>query len=135
LETRAGQRDAAPEAPSNLLQEIHRTLACYSIGAFESIVADELKDKTGYITFASALQVSAGSLQLANPKLQEISTRTFQGGGPQHWMQVFTGLKEIWAQNSITGLKEIWAPKNSIDAPLKRGEGGSIWLYTKEIGW
>jgi hypothetical protein len=29
------------------------------------------------------------------------SIRTFEEGDPQQWMEVITGLKEIWAQNSI----------------------------------
>jgi hypothetical protein len=60
--------------------------------------SDELKDKAAYITFT--LQVSKG-LVPGTPTYRK-SIRTFEEGDPQQWMEVITGLKEIWAQNSIT---------------------------------
>jgi hypothetical protein len=59
---------------------------------------DELKDKAAYITFT--LQVSKG-LAPGAPTYRK-SIRTFEEGDPQQWMEVITGLKQIWAQNSIT---------------------------------
>jgi hypothetical protein len=59
---------------------------------------DELKDKAAYITFS--LQVSEG-LVPGTPTYRK-SIRTFDEGDPQQWMEVITGMKEIWAQNSIT---------------------------------
>jgi hypothetical protein len=58
--------------------------------------SDELKDKAAYITFT--LQVSKG-LAPRTPTYRK-SIRTFEEGDPQQWMEVITGLKEIWAQNS-----------------------------------
>jgi hypothetical protein len=49
------------------------------------LLPDELKDKVVYIT----------------PTYRK-SIRTFEEGDPQQWMEVITGLKEFWAQNSIT---------------------------------
>jgi hypothetical protein len=57
-----------------------------------------LKDKAAYITFT--LQVSKGSGPGTPTYRKSIST--FEEGDPQQWMEVITGLKEIWAQNSIT---------------------------------
>jgi hypothetical protein len=62
------------------------------------LLSDELKDKSAYIMFT--LQVSKGSGP-GTPTYRK-SIRTFDGGDPQQWMEVITGLKEIWAQNSIT---------------------------------
>jgi hypothetical protein len=59
---------------------------------------DELKDKAAYILLT--LQVSKG-LAPGTPTYRK-SIRTFEEGDPQQWMEVITGLKEIWAQNSIT---------------------------------
>jgi hypothetical protein len=63
------------------------------------LLLDELKDKSAYITFT--LQVSKGSGP-GTPTYRK-SIRTFDEGDPQQWMEVITGLKEIWAQNSIFG--------------------------------
>jgi hypothetical protein len=63
------------------------------------LLSDELKDKAAYITFT--LQVSKGSDPGTTPTYRK-SIRTFEEGDPQQWMEVITGLKEIWAQNSIT---------------------------------
>jgi hypothetical protein len=62
------------------------------------LLLDELKDKVAYITFT--LQVSKG-LAPGTPTYRK-SIRTFEEGDPQQWMEVITGLKEIWAQNLIT---------------------------------
>jgi hypothetical protein len=62
------------------------------------LLLDELKDKAAYITFT--LQVSKGSGPGTLTYRKRI--RTFEEGDPQQWMEVITGLKEIWAQNSIT---------------------------------
>jgi hypothetical protein len=59
---------------------------------------DELKDKV--VCFTITLQVSKGSGP-GTPTYRKI-IRTFEEGDPQQWMEVITGLKEIWAQNSIT---------------------------------
>jgi hypothetical protein len=62
------------------------------------LLSNELKDKAAYITFT--LQVSKG-LAPGTPAYRK-SIRTFEERDPQQWMEVITGLKEIWAQNSIT---------------------------------
>jgi hypothetical protein len=51
------------------------------------------------------------------------SNRTFEEGDPQQWMEVITGLKEIWAQNSITVLTDM---SNTAVAILK---GDSLTLF------
>jgi hypothetical protein len=62
------------------------------------LLLDELKDKAAYISFT--LQVSKG-MAPGTPTYRK-SIRTFEEGDPQQWMEVITGLKEIWAQNLIT---------------------------------
>jgi hypothetical protein len=61
------------------------------------LLSDELKTKSAYITFT--LQISKGSGP-GTPTYRK-SIRTFDDGDPQQWMEVISGLKEIWAQNSI----------------------------------
>jgi hypothetical protein len=51
------------------------------------------------------LQVSKGSGP-GTPTYRK-SIRTFEEGDPQQWMEVITGLKEIWAQNLITVLTDM----------------------------
>jgi hypothetical protein len=80
---------------------------------------DELKDKAAYIAFR--LQVSRG---LAPGTLTyRKSIRTFEEGDPQQWMEVFTGLKEIWAQNSIT------VPTDMLNTAMAIHKGDSLTLY------
>jgi hypothetical protein len=62
------------------------------------LLSDELKDKAAYIAFM--LQMSKGSCPRTLTYRKSI--RTFEEGDPQQWMEVITGLKESWAQNSIT---------------------------------
>jgi hypothetical protein len=80
---------------------------------------DELKDNAAYITFT--LQVSKGYAP-GTPTYRK-SIRTFEEGDPQQWMEVITGLKEIWAQNSITALMDT---SNTAVALLK---GDSLTSY------
>jgi hypothetical protein len=68
------------------------------------LLSDELKDKAAHITFT--LQVSEG-LAPGTPTYRK-SIRTFEEGDPQQWMEVITGLKEIWAQNSIPEPRDMW---------------------------
>jgi hypothetical protein len=51
------------------------------------------------------LQVSKG-LGPGTPTYRK-SIMTFEEGDPQQWMEVITGLKEIWAQNSIMELTDM----------------------------
>jgi hypothetical protein len=62
------------------------------------LLSDELKDKAAYITFTLQVSKGSGPGTLTYRK----SIRTFEEGDPQQWMEVITGLKEIWAQNAIT---------------------------------
>jgi hypothetical protein len=63
------------------------------------ISAEDLKDKTKFVTFD--LKVRAGG-NAASPSYKK-SMKTFDEGGPQEWIDVLQGLKEIWLQNSVTG--------------------------------
>jgi hypothetical protein len=78
-----------------------------------------LKDKTAYITFT--LQVSKGLAPGA--WIYRKSIKTFEEGDPPKWMEVVTGLKEIWAQNFITQPMDM---SNTTVALLK---GGSLMSY------
>jgi hypothetical protein len=80
---------------------------------------DELKDKAAYILFT--LQVSKGLTP--GTLTYRKSIRTFEEGDPQQWMEVITGLKEIWAQNLITVLTDM---PNTAVAILK---GDSLTSY------
>jgi hypothetical protein len=51
------------------------------------------------------------------------SIRTFEEGDPQQWMEVITGLKEIWAQNSIT------APTDMSNTAVAILKGDSLTSY------
>ena len=57
------------------------------------------KDKTQFVSFD--LKVRAGG-NAGTPNYKKF-IRTFEEGTPQGWMDVLSGLREIWAQNSVTG--------------------------------
>jgi hypothetical protein len=117
LETRIGQINQVPEAPSDRKRspKFHPVILLLPA----KLLSDELKDKDVYITFT--LQVSKGSAQgTLNYKK---SIRTFDKGDPLQWMDVITGLREIWAQNSITVLTDM---SNTVVALLK---GDSLTAY------
>jgi hypothetical protein len=81
--------------------------------------SDELKDKAAYITFT--LQVSKGSGP-GTPTYRK-SIRNFEERDPQQWMDVTTGLKEIWAQNLIT------VPTDMSNTAMAILKGDSLTLY------
>jgi hypothetical protein len=83
------------------------------------LLLDELKDKAAYVTLT--LQVSKGLAPGALTYRKSI--RTFEEGDPQQWMEVITGLKEIWAQNSIT------APKDMSNTAVAILKGDSLTSY------
>jgi hypothetical protein len=56
-------------------------------------------DKAAFITFE--LKVCAGT-GTGTPSYKKFM-KTFEEGSPQEWMDVLTGLKEIWKQNSVNG--------------------------------
>jgi hypothetical protein len=87
----------------HLTWKTERKKKCFSKSAVIPLLPmklslDELKDKAAYILFT--LQVSKDSAP-GTPTYRK-SIRTFEEGDPQQWMEAITGLKEIWAQNSIT---------------------------------
>jgi hypothetical protein len=118
LEERKGRRNAFPKVPSIQQENQPQVSPHYSSVAYK-LSLDELKDKAAYILFA--LQVSKGSGP-GTPTYRK-SIRTFEKGDPQQWMEVITGLKEIWAQNSITVLMDML---NTAAAILK---GDSLTSY------
>jgi hypothetical protein len=83
------------------------------------LTADELKDKSAYITFT--LQICRG----AAPGTPNYKTNilTFEDGDPQQWMEVMTGLREIWLQNSVDDPMDM---SNTVVAILK---GDSLTAY------
>jgi hypothetical protein len=56
------------------------------------------KDKSSYITFELKIRAGTGA---GSPSYKKFMN-TFEEGSPQEWMDVLTGLKEIWTQNSVT---------------------------------
>jgi hypothetical protein len=87
------------------------------------LTTDELKDKSAYITLT--LQVSRGT----GPGTQNYkkSIRTFEDGDPQQWMDVMTGLREIWLQNYVDDVTDM---SNTVGAILK---GDSLTAYEAAV--
>ena len=63
------------------------------------ITIPEDSDKTKFITFELKVRAGTGTGQPSYKK----HMRTFDEGSPQEWMEVITGLREIWKQNSVNG--------------------------------
>jgi hypothetical protein len=105
LETRTGQRNEVPEAPSDPQVTHKRSPKFHLVIPLlpMKLSSDELKDKAAYIPFT--LQVSKGSAP-GTPNYKK-SIRTFDKGYPQQWIDVITSLREIWAKNSITVLTDM----------------------------
>jgi hypothetical protein len=57
------------------------------------------KDKAAFITFELKVRAGTGT---GTPSYKKFM-KTFEEGSPQEWMDVLTGLKEIWKQNSVNG--------------------------------
>jgi hypothetical protein len=76
------------------------------------LTAEELKDKSAYITFT--LQVSRGTGP-GTPNYKK-SVWTIEDGDPQQWMEVMIELREIWLQNSINDATDM---SNTVVAILK----------------
>jgi hypothetical protein len=55
------------------------------------------KDKSAFITFELKVRAGTGA---GTPSYKK-NMRTFEEGSPQEWMDVLTGLREIWKQNSV----------------------------------
>jgi hypothetical protein len=55
------------------------------------------------------------------------SVRTFEDGDPQQWMEVMTGLREIWLQNSVDDATDM---SNTVAAILK---GDSLTAYQAAV--
>ena len=55
------------------------------------------KDKAAFITFELKVRAGTGA---GTPSYKK-NMRTFEEGTPQEWMDVLTGLREIWKQNSV----------------------------------
>jgi hypothetical protein len=59
----------------------------------------DTKDKASYITFELKIRTGTGQ---GTPSYKKFM-KTFEEGSPQEWMDVLTGLREIWRQNSVNG--------------------------------
>jgi hypothetical protein len=81
------------------------------------------EDKSAYITFT--LEVSRGTGP-GTPNYKK-SVRTFEDGDPQQWMEVMTGLREIWFQNSVDDATDM---SNTMVAMLK---GDSLTAYEAAV--
>jgi hypothetical protein len=57
------------------------------------------KDKTTFITFDLKVRAGTGA---GTPSYKK-HMRTFDEGTPQEWMELLTGLREIWQQSSVNG--------------------------------
>jgi hypothetical protein len=62
-------------------------------------IATDDKDKSAFISFELKVRAGAGA---GTPSYKKFM-RTFEEGTPQEWMDVLTGLREIWKQNSVNG--------------------------------
>ena len=61
------------------------------------LLADQEKDKAKYITFELKVHTGTG----AGAPSYKNNMRTFDERTPQDWMDVLTGIREIWKQNSV----------------------------------
>ena len=59
----------------------------------------DMKDKASFITFELKVRTGTGA---GTPSYKK-HMRTFEEGTAQEWMDVLTGLREIWKQNSVNG--------------------------------
>jgi hypothetical protein len=84
---------------------------------------DKLKDKLAYIIFT--LQISRGAAP-GSPSYKK-HVWTFEDGDPQQWMEVMTGLREIWLQNSVNIPTDM---SNTVVAILK---GDSLTAYKAAV--
>jgi hypothetical protein len=64
--------------------------------------AEDDKEKTKFITFT--LKVRAGG-NAASPTYKK-AMQIFEDGTPQEWMDVLTGVREIWRQNAIANAQD-----------------------------
>jgi hypothetical protein len=87
------------------------------------LTAAKMKDKSAYITFT--LQVSRGTGP-GTPNYKK-SIHTFEDGDPQQWMEVMTGLREIWLQNSVDDPTDM---SNTVVAIIK---GDSLTAYEAAV--
>ena len=62
-------------------------------------LASDEADKSKFISFELKVRAGTGA---GTPSYKKFM-RTFEEGTPQEWMDVLTGLKEIWKQNSVNG--------------------------------
>ena len=62
-------------------------------------IATDDKDRAAFVSFE--LKVRAGG-NAGTPRYKKFM-RTFEEGSPQEWMDVLSGLREIWKQNSVEG--------------------------------
>jgi hypothetical protein len=85
--------------------------------------AEELKDKLAYIIFT--LQISRGAAP-GSPSYKK-HIWTFEDGDPQQWVEVMTGLREIWLQNSVDIPTDM---SNTVVAILK---GDSLTAYEAAV--
>ena len=72
--------------------------------------ADDDKEKAKYITFT--LKVCAGG-NTTSPTYKK-AMLVFEDGTPQEWMDVLTGVREIWRQNSIANAQDRAATVSAI---------------------
>jgi hypothetical protein len=61
--------------------------------------ASDEADKSKFISFELKVRAGTGA---GTPSYKKFM-RTFEEGTPQEWMDVLTGLKEIWKQNTVNG--------------------------------
>jgi hypothetical protein len=62
-------------------------------------LASDEADKSKFISFELKVRAGTGA---GTPSYKKFM-RTFEEGTPQEWMDVLTGLKEIWKQNTVNG--------------------------------
>ena len=68
------------------------------------------EDKSRYITFEIKARAGAPAASQSYKK----AMRLFEEGTPEEWMEVLSGVKDLWRQNSITGPADCSAIINAI---------------------
>jgi hypothetical protein len=80
------------------------------IPSVRQVIPSTDKDKTDFITFELKVRAGTGT---GTPSYKKFM-KTFEEGSPQEWMDVLTGLKEIWRQNSVNGATDCAATISAI---------------------
>jgi hypothetical protein len=76
----------------------------------QQVIPSTDKDKSAFITFELKVCTGTGA---GTPSYKKFM-KTFEEGSPQEWMDVLTGLRKVWKQNSVNGVTDCAATISAI---------------------